>query len=437
MKCARGWLGLGLVLLMVGMVQAQETEVLSVPEAVPLGQERSAQQIFGRSSGYFHPFLSVSESYTDNLYNTSSNKESDYITTISPGLWLALPGARQPLLQLATSSNSPGGLEVSRFETETERQFQAYGLYRAGIKELKNNRDDNTVTHRGEGMLQYNFAGGLSLEVLDIYESDNDAYDTGLERTSLDKYNSNLLNALVTYKISPKFKLRGDYSYYKLKYDADRNAFRERDDNGFSLYAFYKLLPKTSVFVEYEYVDIAYDQDTLSDSEEHHYFAGVDWNITAKSRGRIKIGYGVKDFARAGADDQDDLIFEAQIDHRFTRKTSVFAKVSRKTEETDLETTQGVLSDNFQLGYTQNLTAKLAASLKATYIHDSYDEDLTVGSQTDKRSDDYYSGDLALGYSPQEWLNLGIGYAYGDRNSNFDTFSYQSHTVYLNVTAAF
>lgn len=437
MKYGKFWLSLVVVLLAAGLVQAQEPESSALPEAVPLGQERSAQQVFGRRAGYIHPFISVSESYTDNLYNTHDDEETDYITTISPGLWLALPGARQPLLQLATSSNAPGGLDLSRFETETERQFQAYGLYRAGIKELKNNPDDNMVTHRGEGMLQYNFRGGLSLEVLDVYESDHDAYDTGLERTQIDKFRSNLVNALLTYQISPKFKLRGDYSNFNLKYEADRNAFRERSDNAFALYAFYKILPKTSVFIQYEFVDINYDQDSLSDSKEHHYFTGLDWNVTAKSRGRVKVGYGVKDFARSGADNRNDLILEAQLDHRFTRKTSMYIKAARKTEETDLVDTQGVLSDNFQVGYTQNLSAKLAASIKATYIHDSYDEDLTIGAQTEKRSDDYYSGDLALGYSPKEWLNLGIGYVYADRDSNFTTFDYESHTVYGNVTFAF
>jgi hypothetical protein len=437
MKFGKFGVGLGMVLLLAGMVQAQEPEDSSLPEAVPLGQERSAQQIFGRRAGYIHPFLSISESYTDNLYNTPNDKESDYITTISPGLWPALPGARQPLLQLATSSNSPGGLELSRFETETERQFQAYGLYRAGIKQMQNNRADNLVTHRAEGMVQYNLRGGLSLELLDIYERDHDAYDTGLERTQIDTFRSNLVNSILTYQISPKFKLRGDYSYYTLKYEAERNAFRERDDNGFALYVFYKVLPKTSVFVEYEFVDIDYDLDILSDSKEYHYFTGLDWNLTAKSKGRIKVGYGVKDFDRRGVDDRDDLILEAQVDHRFTRKTSMYVKVARRTEETDLETTQDVLSDNLQVGYTQNLTEKLAASIKATFIHDSYDKDLTIDTQTAKRSDDYYSGDLALGYSPQEWLNLGVGYVYSDRNSNFATFDYESHTIYGNVTFAF
>ncbi|MEJ2201222.1 MAG: outer membrane beta-barrel protein, partial [Desulfuromonadaceae bacterium] len=235
----------------------------------------------------------------------------------------------------------------------------------------------------------------------------------------------------------PKFKLRADYSYFKLKYESDRNVFRERSDNAFALYAFYKVLPKTSVFVEYEYVDVDYDQNILSDSKEQHYFGGLDWKVTAKSRGRIKVGYGVKDFDRRGASNRNDLILEVQVDHRFTRKTSMYCKVSRRTEETDLETTQGVLSDNFQLGYTQNLTAKLTASIKATYIHDRYNKDLTIGTQTDRRRDDYYSVDLVFGYSPREWLNLGVGYVYSDRNSNFSTFDYESNTVYGNATLAF
>lgn len=60
---------------------------------IPLGQskkenlptnQRTGSEIFGTKGGYIHPFLIVEERYTDNLYYTKSDKEDDWITTISP-----------------------------------------------------------------------------------------------------------------------------------------------------------------------------------------------------------------------------------------------------------------------------------------------------------------------------------------------------------------
>jgi hypothetical protein len=388
-------------------------------------------------TGYVHPFLTITEYYTDNLFNTDTDEEDEFYTVISPGIWLALPASKQPFLRLSTLNTAPGGLDASRLSTEIKRRFQAYALYRADFREYSSFSEENRVDQRGEGLLRYKFRGGLSLQLDDIYEVNQDPYSTGVSQDrQLDKYTSNLAHLQIEYPFGPKLSLRGDYSHYQLEYDSTRSAFRERDDDAFSAYLFYRMSPKTSVYLLYEHIDIDYDQDILADSTENHYYVGLQWDMTAKSRGRFMLGYGEKDFAADAGSTQNDLLAEIQLDHRFTPKTSVFLNATRKTNESDIPDVKSILTHRTQLGLRQRLAAKIRGSLDIFYLRDSYRGEITVDNLRGERVDEYYGAGLALGYVPLRWLNMTLGYRFIERDSNFSGYNYQNNTVYLTLAAA-
>lgn len=91
-------------------------ERLSLKEDKPMDRERISGDVFGRKGGYVHPFLSIAEYYTDNVFNANVDKKSDFITVISPGIWLTIPHIYEKLLDIDTSSMAPGGISLSRFK---------------------------------------------------------------------------------------------------------------------------------------------------------------------------------------------------------------------------------------------------------------------------------------------------------------------------------
>ncbi len=384
---------------------------------------------------FLHPYLSLAEYYTDNLFNVDDNEESDFVTVITPGIWVALPAARQPVVQINTLNTAPGGMAVSRFATNPRRRFQSYALYRAEIQEHKDFSDEDRIDQRAEGLMLFRLRGGLSLEVLDVYEINEDPYATGTS-TELDKFTSNLFSTSANYRYSPKLRFRLDYSLYSLDYKADRNAFRERDDNTLYAFAFFRAFPKTSVFFEYNFNDIDYEQDGLFDSEEHRFFTGLQMDASRKTRARVKVGVGLKRFEESGPDNRTDFLAEGQIDHRFTPKTSAYLRLIRRTNETDIDGTEAILVTRFQVGYRQKLTAKINASASLSYTLDSYQGDITVDSLRGERKDDYYNLQLGLGYSITKWLNISGGYYFTRRDSNFNSFDYQTNRLFLTLTAA-
>jgi hypothetical protein len=410
---------------------------LSVSVPSPLSITDWNKEVVAARTGYIHPVLTITEYFTDNLFETDTNKEDEFYTVISPGIWFALPASKQPFLRLSTLNTAPGGLDASRMSTAFERRLQAYALYRADIREHSSFSEEDRIDQRGEVLLRYNFRGGLSLQIDDVYEVNQDPYSTGLsEDRQLDKFKSNLLHLQIDYPFGPKLSIRGDYSHYLLDYDAVRNAFRERDDDAFALYLFYKMLPKTSVYLLYEHIDIDYDWNILDDSTERHYYAGLQWDITAKTRGRFMLGYGEKDFAADSGSTQDDLLGEIQLDHRFTPKTSAYLRATRKTNESDIEGVKNILTHRTQLGVRQRLTAKIRGSFDLFYLRDSYRGEITIDNLVAERVDDYYGAGIALAYAPLRWLNQTLGYRFSERSSNFSQFDYQNNTVYLSVAAA-
>lgn len=406
------------------------------PEALFTKQNETAGEVFGGRHDYIHPFLSVGGYYTSNLFNTNDNEKSDTVLTISPGIWFALPGARQQLLRVETLNTAPGGLEISRFRTESDRRFQGYALFRGDFERHNKYSEADTNDQRGEALLQYNASSGLSLELADVYIKNHDAYSTGDAAVGqLDKYKSNWLNPTIDYQLSPKTRLRLNYSLYVLDYDAARRSYRDRTDQIGSGYVFYRFASKTSAFLNYQYINVAYDTNKSSDNHENLVFAGLQWKATEKTRGRIQAGYGQKKFDST-SDTHNFFAVEIQGDYRFTPKTSMYLRATRRLSETDIQGVRNVLTHRIRLGYIQNITPKLTGRVTAHYYRDKYDGEITVGTLTAEPKDKYYGGELALGLAPRRWLNLSAGYAYRERDSNFNNRDYQNHTGFLNVTVA-
>jgi hypothetical protein len=417
----------------------KKASVFSVKDEPP-GSERITGKIFGKKAKYIHPTLSMTGYLTDNVFNTNNESEDDQVSVISPGVWISVPGAMERLLRLDTETLSPGGVTKGALELGKRylpRRYQAYLLYRTDIEAFAQNSSQDFNNHRVEGTFQYNFANGLSVTVIDQFLRSHDSRGTGIS-TSLEKFNTNLFNFITEYQLSPKTKLRASYSNFLVDYNGERNEYRNRTDNSGTLYAIYKLTAKMSPFIGYEYLDMGYDEDILPESQEHHAFAGLQWNFTAKTAGLIKLGYGLKDFSDSNAatnesiDNGNDLLAEMTLNHAFTSKTSAFLSYSRKTRETNITTTDYMMSDLLTAGYHQKLTRKLSATARFSYGKDKYEEhNLEFEGDREERIDDYLRGDAALQYQIFRWLSAEAGYRYTRRDSTFSEWDYTTNVGFI------
>ncbi|MBI5640007.1 MAG: outer membrane beta-barrel protein [Nitrospirae bacterium] len=403
-----------------------------VPEAPPVGSPRVTGEIFERKSRLWHPFAAVEIYHTDNVFNSPKDKKGDFALVLTAGINLFAGFSKEGLPKIETASITPGGATSTRLIPFFPGRVKTYLGYKADIERYLRYSSENTTSHAAEGVLQYNIGRGLLLDISDQYLKTHTLRGSGLSG-ALDKYYTNHFHPSLSYEIGDKTLLRFDYTHFLVRYTEAGDDFRNRSDNSLSGYAFYKVRPKTSVFAQYEFVDIEYDRSVLSSSSEQHIFGGLRWEVTAKSKGLVKAGYGLKKFDNPALGDSRDLIYEAEVDHHFTPKTSLTLNLSRRTNETDISTTNFMTTNSITALYSQKFTAKITGTVKLSYANDAYDGLLTFDNETKKREDNLFNTDVALRYEPKEWLKLDAGYSYTRRDSNFAAFDYTNNKMFIRV----
>ncbi len=405
-------------------------------DSIPIGQSKNqglnpegnipAEDIFGSRAGRFHPFLLLQGFYTDNLFETDSNTKGTFTATAAPGVWLAFPANREKLLTIDTTTTSPGGLQLSRIKPEVKRRYQTYLMCSPEFVHYFNYSNHDHVNHKAEGLFQYNFDSGISFEFIDLFNYKEEIAGNGVTDT-LYRHQDNLFDFITTYVTpSEKLKLKFDYSNYDLNYREKLVSYRDRNDNSFGVSLFYKFWPKTSLFGEYNYSKIDFDHGTTDDSEEKRYYGGVNWDITAKTKGRLKLGYITKDFDSSGVKDQDGFSIELQAQHNLTPKRVIQTNAYRKFNESDMVDASSFLSTGIDISFIERFSAKWSGTLDASYERDEYNGV--------NRNDDLYSFGPAVRFKPKKYLFFDLGAQYYYNNSNINIFDYKAYEIFLRIS---
>ncbi len=414
-------------------IQLLTTIVMFATVTICSAAGSSSDQLFGSGQGYFHPSLDVKTEYSDNYLAVPDNEESDWETTVSPGLWIALPASHKKVFRIVSTNAAPGGQGVSSFQDADYKGFQGSLMYNADFVRSHGHSDQDLTKQRGQGVIQYTFASGFSLEASDVYiQSAEEQADT--PGTELEKYASNLVNVIAFYKVSPKLKMRVGYSNFNLDYTSGLNtAFKERTDDQVSAYLIYKIMPKTELFVQYDNITIDYDEDLVADSDEQHIFVGLKFNTNARISGHVKFGYGLIDTDLAQNEKFEDYIGDAALKYAFGGGSSVTLSGKQIVNVTSDVNYQNILHNEIGLAFTQKLASKVDLTLSATYKEDEYrvDDKLSI------REDEDRVAGVKLSYALNEWCKLGANYTYTDRDSNIDSNEYQENKVMFTVSAAF
>ncbi|HEA67209.1 MAG TPA: DUF560 domain-containing protein [Desulfobacterales bacterium] len=389
--------------------------------------------IFEKGGRYYHAFLSLYGAYDDNIFNIDRDEESDFITVISPGIQLAFPATRAKPMSINTATTTSGGLVYDRFEASGFQQFQSYLAYNPRIFLYAENEDENTVNHEAQGSLQYNLRGGLSFSLVDRFVQDFDRDEAGIS-TETDTYRSNLANLIVSYAVTEKTLFRVDYSNFIVFYTDAKNEDRNRMDNAASGYLFFKIRSKTSLFAQYTFIDINYDETSIRDSREQRLLGGVYWNMTEKTKGSFRIGYGLREFDDKQIDDAEGIVFEARLNYQATPKTSLGFGAFHRNEETPDLATEYVVTSSATATYRQKLTDKFTFEFELLYRDEDYQGGVFTGGGD--RSDQFFSASPSIKYAFRDWISAGLTYGFRKRESNEDAFDYTGNRIVFEIRGA-
>ena len=447
-----------------GNVQAMQIDKLAVVAAndiqpavtdsagqdTPMGQSANGQvsllpedagadkgdNLFGMKGGYFHPYITLEEAFTDNIYDVRTNRTSSSRTTVSPGIWFALPRKKEVPVAITPHNTSPGGLQYQFKDHEGTDRIQVYALGGLDFKYYSADSDLNTTNGVLEGLFRYNMRGGLSFQLVDRYTHGEDGFNSGIPGAVQAKYNSNFTLVTADWKMTEKFRTKLEYSNFLLDYD-NPYTFRNRVDNGIDLYGYYVYSVKTSFFLEDKFVNVNYDDSvgSANDNIQNFIYTGIKWDTTEKLAIMAKVGLQTRNFDNNGAGnerrDYKGLAYDLQTVYRATVKTKFTLDLYRTDEETDYTSASGKLVTGATFGYRQKYTDKISGSLDVTYENADYAQLIAQ-----KRDDDRVFIRPAVQYFFREWLIGEIAYEFDKRSSAYDVFDYESNTILLNLKFA-
>ena len=262
----------------------------------------------------FHPSITVQEEYTDNLNLANTNRQDEWITTISPGLkWSTLPG-----------------------KGETPSKYGVDLDYRLGLVFYANNSQDNYVSHSGSLNTWLSLSPRLTIRLRDYLvrsqEPREREYAAGasteqfLLATQRERfiYLRNVVEPSVTYQFGKEdsFELNYRNMIYQnqnpLSEDSQENSINPRLTYWFNIrngivleYGFthgdferspdfishmargrytYRFNPRTSAFVEYTFTRHDFEFQGR-DYDVHSAGLGIEHGFTPTLSGRIQVGY--------------------------------------------------------------------------------------------------------------------------------------------------
>ncbi|MEO8326062.1 MAG: outer membrane beta-barrel protein [Nitrospirota bacterium] len=359
-----------------------------------------------------HPFLGVAESYTDNVLSRNTNRRSDFVTTIAPGLQAYLPfgGGRHSVL-----------LD-----------------YRAGQFLYKNTSQNNALAQDVQGRLNLTFPGGLKIDLqgghIEGFDPRGSTFDT--QQTDITKWNANTILSNVEFS-GPKAGIRLYSSYVDLHYKNNGQA-APRDSTlvTSNLTVFATVTPSTRALLGVLLLKYNYDTNKQLDSFGYGVFTGFTLAPSQKLSGELNIGYQILNYDRApqaqppgsglssGQNQTTSLYMRGNLQWNPTSRFSLQAIPFSSISQSAVQGTSSFRQTGVSISARQKLTDRLSLRAFSSYANDKFNTN---------RVDNRYVFRIGPEYRTVKWLGFRLEYIFSKRSSNISDFDFYSNTVMLSI----
>jgi hypothetical protein len=384
------------------------TDLSHAADDAPFGVSKSQDApIIQMGPVEVHPFISLKETYSDNIYLVTADKTHDFITTIAPGVQFKMPIRRHALFLT-------GSTTLNRYAGYSSENSTDWSLSGAG---------------------DFNFGSRINLKVVDSFLAGHEPRSQSA-LADMETFRNNNAAASLTYILADISKLQLDYAndYWKFK----NSDFRTRDENLVSVYAYYRVMPKTSLFTEYDFKNVYYTSKPVGsndfDNKVHSALLGLTWELSTQSKGTVKGGYLYKVFDAPSLKNLGTFAASADISHHFSDYNSIKLIGARAVNESSLEGTRYSISTGMSGEFSHKFVERCSASVKASFSDESFAD--TTG-ETVKRSDQIVVAGAKAVYTFRRWLESALEYYWRQKNSNIDIYDSTENNVSFTLKASF
>jgi len=396
----------------------------------------------------FIPRISVSEEYTDNLFLTDSNKEHEYITTISPGFTAQILGKNSgaeisydPEYAVYNEYDEYDGwrhsVELSgwselskntRLEVSDSYLYTEDPIIDSDIAALRAEDPDVLIdsTIRRNRQTYYTNTAGINLIhqfgradsfnlgfVYSFLENDDPIYEDN------ERYNPYVG---LTYWFAPEWGMNMRGSYTKGEFD-DSDDLDEWYGSARLIKRFSRYLEG---FVQYAHTVVEYGGNS-EDFQIYNPSAGFNYTISDDTSFSLEMGYSF-----LNRDEEDDESFISAIGNltKTFRRGSINIIGSAGYEGAYFGAETLGVTEFYELGgsVTYQLTRHLSGNVFGSYRNNEYIE------ETPEREDKITRAGLGLSMQALEWMLLSLDYAYRTVDSTLDIEEYDENRVLFRIT---
>jgi hypothetical protein len=371
-----------------------------------------------------HPMLGIAELYTDNVFRTNANRQSDFATTLAPGIQAELPF---------------GG----------SHSFVAD--YRTNIQTFHQNPSNNVQDQTASGRFNFNFPGGLGLDLQGEHKLGHDPRGSALDTQSVEvnKWTANSFTGQLLYD-GANAGLRLNVNSTRWTYlNNDQGVFRNRLSNYAGLTLLGNVTSKTSIVMNIAANQELYDENISLNSTTYRASTGLRWNVTDLTFGELLAGYQHLKFNNAEngqspsslqfprtADSFDNFFFMGNMSWRPTPFMTLTLQGYRSFQQSVVLNTLFFTSTGANLSAIHTLTDSTALTLNLGLEHDDF-ESSGATAATLNRVDTLKSVAFGIRYRALKWVGAGLQYIFEDRDSNVDQFKYFANSFMLSLQATF
>lgn len=194
----------------------------------------------------------------------------------------------------------------------------------------------------------------------------------------------------------------------------------------------YRVGARTDILAEYRKQFVRFDNTPLDannqainlDSEEDYYLGGIAWELSAKTRGEVRVGQSEREYDDGRFSDSGTH-WEAEVEWQ-RRSYSVFVlKTGRESLET-FGTGRYIDVKRHSLTWNHAWRGRISSRLEAGLMDDSY--------RDSNRRDDQFYWQAILFYEPATWLKMSGGYTYWENDSNFSPVDYERNVFFVRAS---
>ena len=393
----------------------------------------------------FHPYITVSEEYNNNIYLTHTNKIDDFITTVNAGLKFSAVEEKNYGIDLDFAGGfvfyarhhnfdyfSPSGSLNAWYAATPRLTFrvrdylirsdaareQVYTANALPNQYLLSTERTHAIYIRNvvEPSVEYQFAKEGLISVLyrnNIYRNQNRLYEDSMENT---------INPKLTYQFDIKNGVSLDYYLTSGTYQRSPDQLAQ----GVTPRYTYRFNPRTSIFGEYHFEWQDFKSPGV-DYYVHNPSLGIEYKFSPTLSGTAQVGY----------------FWQIPEQGSETTGPSFNLSLVKSAKRT-------TYSLSFQGGYTEDyFTAQNRGFAKyyrayGTISHKLTDK-MTVGVNGSMQRAIYSNGqkDWIWGisgnasYALLKWLSLSLQLAHTEDHSNISNLDYSQYRAIFTATATF